>query len=190
MVLLVVPVDHTLHVDAEIIGLYQCFSPVCQQFIAPPADYVRDVGLKLFPIGYVLIFIGHEYRPSSVALVIALEYLSPANAPLSRCFDVVLALALFDHTAVVPATRSRCVAPIILEIMQVTAMVSATVSSLVGDVRPRGAVVPFTTSCVTVIVAFTFVQCAVVYAYLSVSRGPVGHKLGLEDVVVAPAALF
>ena len=69
-------------------------------------------------------------------------------------------------------------------------MASATRNALIGDVRHRRAVVPFAITCVTVIVVFSFVECAVVYAYLSVLRGPVRHKLGLEEATVTPAALF
>ena len=184
---LAVPLDHTLHVDAEIVGLYQSTSSsVHQAIIGPLADYVRDIALELAPIRYVRIYIALELRHPSVAPVIALEFLSPADGPLRRCFDVVLALAPLDHTAVVPVIRSVGVAPVVILTMQVTAVAIAAGNALVGDVGHRGAVVP-TITCVTVIVVFPF---AVVYAYLSVLRGPVRHKLCLEESAVAPTSLF
>ena len=122
MVALVVKVDHTLHVDAEIIGLYQpASSCACQPTIVPLADYVGDVALELLPIGYVVSCLFHEFRHPLVAPVIALECLSRAAADgprrRDRCLDVVLALAPLYHTAVVPVIRGVGVAPVVVFIM-------------------------------------------------------------------------
>ena len=189
---LVVPVDHTQHVDAEVLGPYKpASSCVRQQPIVPLADYVCDIILEPVPISYVRIFIVLEFRPPLVAFVgvIALEWFFPADGPLCRCFDVVLTLACFDHAAVVPVLIRVDVAPVVIVTMQVTAVVSAAWNALVSDVRHRGAVVPSIT-CVTVIVVFLFVVFTVVSAYLPVLRGPVRHKLGFEEAAVAPAAVF